>query len=69
MIKISKILSEFKKNYRKNLKAESVLINFKHAAVRRGISINAFTVNTTGYCCFHGRVGGHIPSATLGSNV
>jgi hypothetical protein len=52
MTKISKLVSEFKKNDRKNLNTEFVQINFKHIVVRKGTSINSFTVNTTGYCCF-----------------
>jgi hypothetical protein len=69
MIKISKLISELKKNERENLNPEFVLINFKHTVVRKGNSIKSFTVNTTGYCCFHGRVVGHIPPATLRSNI
>jgi len=69
MIKISKLVSELKKNDRKNLNPESVLIILKHTVARKGISIKSFTVNATGYCYFHGRVMDHIPSATSGSNV
>jgi len=32
---------------------------------RKGISINLFIVNITGYCLSHGRIADHIPFSTI----
>jgi len=33
---------------------------------RKGININLFIANITGYCIFHGKIADHIPFATIG---
>jgi hypothetical protein len=40
-----------------------------YVVFKKAISIRSFTVNIADCCSFHGRVAGHVPSATSGSHT